>query len=53
MSNPKEHDASVRETVIAAIREYRRSLKRLMRVQHRALKPIRRNHAYPLDTHNY
>ncbi len=44
MSQPtfKSGDASIRETVIATIREYRRSLKRLMAIQHRAAKPIRK-----------
>lgn len=42
MSNVKSNDASVRETIIQAIRDYGRSLKRMMNIQHRAHKPISR-----------
>jgi hypothetical protein len=39
--SPKAYDASIRETVIATIRDYRRSLKRLMSIQHRAMRPLK------------
>lgn len=41
-NTPKAPDSSIREAIIEAMREYRRSLKRLMNIQHRALKPITR-----------